>query len=466
MAPRELGVSIVWWPELEPLLSAVPELLDALEVEPQALWVESPHADRPYRIEEDALAQVLAHPQPKLAHGVGFPVGSARRPDRRAFPTLVRSIEELDAAWASEHLGVNRALGPEGLHATGFLLPPRQTEAGVEEAAASIRSTAAELPVPFAFETGVNYLRPREDELDDGAFAAAVAEAADCGILLDLHNLYVNERNGRQPAREFVAQLPLERVWEVHVAGGFEFQGYWLDAHSGRMPEPLVELAEEVIPQLPALGALTFELLPDFFPDFGIDGVARELVLLRRLWQRRATAVAPPRQRTPLPALAGGPSPLEWEDALGAAVAGRPTEALGAELASDPGVGVLRELVHELRAGMTVDALRLTARLLALSLGPEGLRALLEEHWERTPPALFAATEAEAFARFLAERRPPVPYLPDVLAFERAWLAARSGAAGRHVVLAHDPDRLLAPLAQGRLPEAPPAGRFEVVVEA
>jgi uncharacterized protein (UPF0276 family) len=466
MAPRELGVSIVWWPELEPLLSAVPELLDALEVEPQALWVESPHAEDPYRIEEDALAQVLAHPQPKLAHGVGFPVGSARRPDRRAFPTLVRSIEELAAAWASEHLGVNRALGPDGLYATGFLLPPRQTDAGVEEAAASIRATAAELPVPFAFETGVNYLRPREDELDDGAFAAAVAETADCGILLDLHNLYVNERNGRQPAREFVAQLPLERVWEVHLAGGFEYEGYWLDAHSGRMPEPLVELAEEVLPQLPAVGALTFELLPDFFPEFGIEGVARELAVLRRLWERRATAVAPPRSWSPRLVSARGPSPLEWEDALGGAVAGRPNGALGAELAADPGVGVLRSLVHELRAGMTVDALRLTTRLLALSLGSDGLRSLLEEHWEQTPPALFAATEADAFAGFLAARRPSVPYLADVLAFERAWLAARSGATGQQVVLGHEPDRLLAPLAEGRLPEGPPAGRFEVLVEA
>jgi uncharacterized protein len=54
-----------------------------------------------------------------------------------------------------------------------------------------------ELGVPLAVETGVNYLRPRRDELPDGEFMAALAEDADCGILLDLHNVYCNERNGR-----------------------------------------------------------------------------------------------------------------------------------------------------------------------------------------------------------------------------------------------------------------------------
>ena len=465
MAPRELGVSIVWWQELEPLLAAAPELLDALEVEPQAMWVEAPGSPERYRLDDAALAQVLAHPQPKLAHGVGFPVGSARRPDRRALAPFARSIERLDAAWASEHLGVNRAEGPGGAFSTGFLLPPRQSEAGLEAAAAAIRELAAVLPVPFAFETGVNYLQPRDDELDDGAFAAAVAEAADCGILLDLHNLYVNERNGRQPAREFVAQLPLERVWEVHVAGGFEFRGYWLDAHSGAMPTPLVQLAREVVPQLPSLGALTFELLPDFFPEFGVEGVARELAFLRRLWLQRGSRAAGPRLtgRT----ATGGPEPLEWEDCLGAVVAGVECERpLARELARDPGVGVLRSLVQELRAGMVVDGLRLTARLLALSLGGDGLRALLEDYWRTAPPALFGSAEAEGFAAWLAGRGLAVGYLDDVLAFERAWLAARAGGGGGVVVLEHDPERLLEPLAGGQLPDSPPAGRYPVLVEA
>ena len=75
---RKRNFAIVWWPELEPVLAAAPELLDALEVEPQAMWIEAPEAPEPYRLDDEALELVLVHPQAKLAHGVGFPVGSAR----------------------------------------------------------------------------------------------------------------------------------------------------------------------------------------------------------------------------------------------------------------------------------------------------------------------------------------------------------------------------------------------------
>lgn len=467
MRPKELGISMVWWPELEPLLEQAPELLDALEIEPQALWLEAPATPERYRIDEETLARVRRHPHAKLVHGVGFPVGGARRPDRRALPPLLRTIDELGAHWASEHLGVNAVQGPHGPYGTGFLLPPRQTTAGIDAAAETIRELASSLPVPFAFETGVNYLRPRRDELDDGAFVAEIAEASDCGILLDLHNAYVNERNGRQPAREFVAQLPLDRVWEVHLAGGFEFEGYWLDAHSGEIPEPLAELAEEVVPQLANLGALTFELLPDFVPAFGLDGIARELVRMRRLWERRGERAGRSQPRVGAASLDGGPLPQEWEDSLGAVVTGMPCDRpLARELEADPGTRILRSLVRELRAGMTVDALRLTSRLVALTLGPDVLRSLLEEYWRREPPSLFGATEAEGFAGFLAEQRPPVPYLPDVLAFERAWLASRIGGDESTIVLEHDPDALLGPLSEGRLPESPSRGHYSVVVSA
>jgi uncharacterized protein len=68
--------------------------------------------------------------------------------------------------------------------------------------------------------------------MPDGVFVGAVAESADCGILLDLHNVFANGVNGRQPVEDFLAQLPLDRVWEIHLAGGFDMEGLWLDAHS------------------------------------------------------------------------------------------------------------------------------------------------------------------------------------------------------------------------------------------
>jgi uncharacterized protein (UPF0276 family) len=82
-------------------------------------------------------------------------------------------------------------------------------------------------------ETPVSYLPPAPGEWPDGAFVAAVAEAADCGILLDLHNALRNARNGRQSVPAFCDALSPERVWELHLAGGERESGFHLDAHAG-----------------------------------------------------------------------------------------------------------------------------------------------------------------------------------------------------------------------------------------
>lgn len=110
---------------------------------------------------------------------------------------LRRTVRDMRPAWVSEHLSFNRVTGPHGAEQTGFLLPPRQSAAGVRVAAANIDAFRAALNCPVAFETGTNYLRPRDDEMPDGEFFGAVCAGADCGILLDLHNLWCNERNGR-----------------------------------------------------------------------------------------------------------------------------------------------------------------------------------------------------------------------------------------------------------------------------
>ena len=117
--------------------------------------------------------------------------------------------------WPSTAPGV-----PRGTYATGFLLPPLQTEQGPRAAARTIRQTGAALDLPLAVETGINYLRQQPWELSDGAFVARVSELADCDILLDLHNLWTNARNGRQCVADFLAEIPPQRIREIHLAGG------------------------------------------------------------------------------------------------------------------------------------------------------------------------------------------------------------------------------------------------------
>ncbi len=469
-----LGVGLVYSGTLAPLLESRPELVDVLEVEPQTHWLQPrPDAAR-YRADRETLARLAAFPQRKILHGIGNPVGGSRGPDRRQLGLFARTARFLDAAWASEHLSFNRAGAGEAFD-TGFLLPPRQTEAGVAAAVAATRAFASALEIPFAFETGVNYLRPRADELSDGAFVRAVAEGADCAILLDLHNAWTNARNGRQALEDFLAEIPLERVLELHLAGGNERRGYWVDSHSGALPEPLHRLAEELVPRLPGLRAIVFEVFPSWVPSVGIERIAAELERLRALWDagsevRGAALVAPTlapatpaARRTPAASAQGLADVQAWEDALGALVVGRsPATARAAELAGDPGVELTRELLGEFRASMIAATLPLTLRLCLLTLGPGEVTRLLEQHAERAPPEPFASSEAERFAEFLVELALDVPYLDDVLRYERAALRANLRGESVVVPFRHDPLVVLRSLGEGRLPSAPRAGAFEV----
>jgi uncharacterized protein len=464
-----LGVGITYSAAIDDLLTRRPELFDVVELEPQTLWTRLRDGPPHFDVREEMLAHVEGLPGRKLIHSVGTPVGGSIRPDPEQLALLAQTIERFGAPWASDHLSYNQT--PE--FATGFFLPPRQTRAGVATVTASIRTLQDALGVPIAVETGVNYLRPRADELPDATFIAEVVEAADCGLLLDLHNIFTNALNGRQPVDELLDGLPLERVWEVHLAGGMELDGFWLDAHSGAIPEPLLAVCRDVIPRLPDLKAIIFEIFPSFVPLVGLDLVEAQVERLHELWTLRSRAEAaatPPRRPAPILLRAQDADgadrvpPAVWERALGELVIGRtPSDAPGRELAGDPGVRLVEGLVHEFRASMVVGVLRLTSRLLMLALGPEAFRTILRSFWLATPPQMYALVEAEAFADHVLALELAVPHLAEVLAFERALNATLTDGQTRVVAFSSEPIPLLRALAAGRLPAEPPReGRFEI----
>jgi hypothetical protein len=164
-------------------------------------------------------------------------------------------------------------------------------------------------------------------------------------------------------------------------------------------------------------------------------------------------------------------SPAMWEDVLGGLVVGRSDgSSFADELAGDPGVDLIHTLVCEFRAGMVVEVLLLTSRLLLVELGDTGFRALLGEFWRTSPPQVFKAREGEAFAAWLADRLAAreldIRCLPEVLAFERAVIHALVHGEGRVVPFPYDPLPVLRALAAGRRPTEVAAGRYEVEVTA
>ena len=476
---RRLGVGLIYLRELDPLFREDNPDLAVLELEPETFWEKLyPAGDRRaprFVPNSEAMARIAALPQRKLVHSVGFPVGGSAAYEGDYVTPLVGAVRDLDAVWASAHLSFNTVTLPEGPEQVGFLLPPRQTQQGVDLAVANIAALRTGLTVPLAFETGVNYLRPRADELSDGAFFGAVAEGADCGILLDLHNLWANERNGRQPVRDVLDELPLDRVWEIHLAGGMMLDGYYLDAHSGPVPDEVLHLAADVVPNMVNLGAMNFEIMSGHVATLGLDGVRQQLARIAEVWRlpRVVRVVARPALAADASPPAVGADVAAWEQTLGALALGRHERHVGegdppfAELALDPAIPLFRRLVDEGRSGQLSRALHYTTIVMLASWGPARVHTLLGDYSAEVYPDAFAAGEADRFARYLRgrlERLPPTPYLSVVLSFEHALVRASLYGEPATIRWSIDPTELFESLDQGVLPASMSGQAFDMEI--
>ena len=476
---QPFGVGLTYWPALESLFQRRADVIDVIEVSPETLSVEDGRGG--YLFDQAELDRLASNPAPKVIHGVTNPVGGSAPPDPVRLELVSAIIDLFGSELASEHLSFTRVARADDYQFTGFMLPPRQSAAGVEVAAASAREMADQVKVPFAIENGVSYLRRRQDELADGEFVAAVAEQADVGILLDLHNAYANELNGRGSMASFVDALPLDRVLELHLAGGLPHGRYWLDAHSGAMPDAVFSFARELAGSLPNLRVVNFEFMPMYFSQFGADGIARELDRCHEVWAARQV-MPPPRpshERAVLTRPAAGPAPAAWERELAALACSAPLAGewadgpcdeqvsdIGDELSADPGVKVLRFLVAEFRAGMIARGLKLATRLLLLHLGEAAVRALYADFFATRSPELFAGAEAAAFADYLSGRDLQVPHLRSVVSFELALQHAATRGEPVTVEFDGDPQDILSSLARGVRPPPPALTSQSVVVEA
>jgi len=268
-------------------------------------------------------------------------------------------------------------------------------------------------------------------------------------------------------------------VWELHLAGGMQRDGFWLDAHSGPVPADLWNLVRGLPRRLPALRAVIFEIFPTFLAELGGEVVVDELRRMRA-WRAEQpvdvppSATAPARPRLTLVGNGEESRSLQsgdpWEAALTSLVTGQPvqpgdvdTAAMRVSLADEPGVPLVQDLVFSFRASMVVQVLRLSARLLLCSVGPEVFRQMLRDTFEHHAPRLYATLEAQAFADQVAARGWRVPFLADMLRYELALTQTLIDGQPRVVEFAFEPMPLLRALTDGRLPaEVPQVGRFEI----
>jgi uncharacterized protein (UPF0276 family) len=461
----ELGIGVVYTPGLARVLDL--GSVDVLEIEPQMFWRATGDPNDPIRIDLDLFSRLGAMPHHKLVHSVTLPVGNSRPHDPRELERLAQSIALLNAPYASEHLSFNHYETRSQSHWTGFLLPPKQDATAVEIAASRIYEMRRAVGVPVAFETGVNYLRPQEDELSDGRFVRCVAEAADCGILLDLHNLLTNERNGRGSLRAVFNEIPCERVWELHLAGGMQYRGYWLDSHSSHIEDELFEAARAIVDKCPNLRAIIFEIMEQHVNEHSREALRDDVQRLHSLWaQRRRLRPANVRQ------LADHARPRAMdltavrcrEETLGALALGRAPVDPDPIVVGDPAALLYADLVASMREGVLYETLPFLVGLLLGSLGPQATMDLISAYRANMAPEPFGADEARRFVSYVRAQELAVPHIAEVLDFEDALNAVGRTLEERVVTFGCDPAALLTALSERKAPGLLKRERFYVDV--
>jgi uncharacterized protein (UPF0276 family) len=455
---EELGVGLAYHPALEDFVHSSLDAIDVLEIDSAAVL------DR-----EGALEELLSIPCSKTVRGIS--VGSSRLPDPSSLDSLRELAAALHAKWVTGELAFDRAQIASTKSEpfdTGLRLPLRQTVGGARLAAHSVRSVRGELRTAFSLRNIENYLKARRDEIGDAEFLSEVVEDADCGISLDLGTLWINAANGRGAMSDLLEQIPLERVWDLRLGSGRKQRGYGFGARPGAILDSLLETATALVPRLGNLRAIFFEIHPNAVPRLGASGLSEQLGILRSLWERRGTDAGSTERssrRSSRWRHERSITPREWEDVLGALVVGKSVEGpLADELNRNPGLVVTQQTLAESRASAVAKHLALTSRLVAAAAGPAFLRSLLEGYWKKEPPLSSEPLEALRFGRYLANLALDIPYISEVLEYERAVLASRLDGERRVVSFQHDPEVVLGALARGRVPGIPGSGLFEVEV--
>ncbi|WP_041523798.1 HvfB family MNIO-type RiPP peptide maturase [Gilvimarinus agarilyticus] len=211
---------------------------------------------------------------PFVCHGLSLSIGSQAPLDVELLTSVKTFMREHQVRGYSEHLSYCSDDG----HLYD-LLPIPFTEVAVHHVAARIRQAQDILGERIAIENASYYCAPGQ-EMSELEFINAVVAEADCSLLLDVNNLYVNSINHRYRTDDFLAGLPLDRVAYMHVAGHFhEAEDLRVDTHGAPVEDPVWDLLEAVYQQAGPVATLLER-------DFNIPPVAEllsELDTIRRL---------------------------------------------------------------------------------------------------------------------------------------------------------------------------------------
>lgn len=239
----------------------------------------------------EVLRQVRAH-YPVVPHGVSLSIGSSDPLNPAYLDKLDTLAKTCNAPWVSDHLcwtGV-------GGHNSHDLLPLPYTEETLGHVVERVRMVQDKLGRRLLLENPSSYISFRESTLSEWHFLAELSERADCGILLDVNNLYVCSRNHGWDPLAYIHALPAQRVMQMHIAGHTDYGSHCIDTHIGPVARAVWELYLAAIEHCgPVATLLEWDQdIPEFEQLEAEVARAKNIVATRRLPCDLPLAESPP----------------------------------------------------------------------------------------------------------------------------------------------------------------------------
>jgi uncharacterized protein len=178
-----------------------------------------------------------------VLHGVSLSIGGADPLDTDYLARLRVLAQRTNAPWCSDHLCWT-GVGGIDVH---DLLPIPYTQRTLGHVVERVKRVQGELQIPFALENASSYMEYGESTIPEHEFLAQLVDRADCGVLLDVNNVFVSAYNHGLDANAYIDAIPPDRVVQIHLAGHMDKGAYLLDTHSDHVCREVWDLYRRAI---------------------------------------------------------------------------------------------------------------------------------------------------------------------------------------------------------------------------
>ncbi len=189
---------------------------------------------------------------PVVLHGVSLSIGSVDPIDEVYLARLAALVAEVEPAIVSDHLCWSRFGG----HSAHDLWPVPYTDEALAMIVDRVGRVQDRLGRRILLENPSSYATFAASHIPEAEFLAEVARRADCGILLDVNNVYVSSRNHGWDPHAYLAAIPTDRVGQIHLAGHTNHGSHLLDTHDQPVCDEVWELYAAATARFGAVSAM------------------------------------------------------------------------------------------------------------------------------------------------------------------------------------------------------------------